>query len=124
MRSTGISVFTHLDQRYERLWLSELHRIARPGALLLLSVLGGTSVARAGLLDRVVSPSSIGFTDAGRNADIDAVTQGSEYYRNVFHLPAYVASVWGKYFEILSIEEAVIGNTQDLVVARKPLDRA
>src|SRR5262249_8265393 len=34
----GISVFTHLDRNYEARWLSELHRIARPGALLFLSV--------------------------------------------------------------------------------------
>jgi hypothetical protein len=77
---------------------------------------------RAGMADRVVpATDGTGFTDAGRNADIDLVTEASEYYRNVFHLPGYVTSVWGKYFEILSIEEAVIGNTQDLVVARKPL---
>ena len=87
----------------------------------LLSVLGGTAVAGPACSIAWCRQARIGFTDAGRNADIDAVTQGSEYYRNVFHLPAYVASVWGKYFEILSIEEAVIGNTQDLVVARKPL---
>ena len=118
----GISVFTHLDRHYEALWLAELRRIARPGALLLLSVLGGVSAVRGGMADRVVAPTDgAGFTDAGRNADIDLVTPASEYYRNVFHLPAYVTSVWGKYFEILSIEEAVIGNTQDLVVARKPL---
>jgi SAM-dependent methyltransferase len=118
----GISVFTHLDRHYEALWLAELHRIARPGALLLLSVLGGVSAVQGGMVDRVVPPTErAGFTDAGRNADIDLVTSASEYYRNVFHLPGYVTSVWGKYFEILSIEEAVIGNTQDLVVARKPL---
>jgi SAM-dependent methyltransferase len=118
----GISVFTHLDRHYEALWLAELYRIARPGALLLLSVLGGVSAVRAGMVDRIVPPTdSTGFTDAGRNADIDTVTHDSEYYRNVFHLPGYVTSVWGKYFEILSIEEAAIGNTQDLVVARKPL---
>ena len=52
--------------------------------------------ARAGLLDRVVShQAAIGFTDAGRNADIDAVTQGSEYYRNVFHLPRLCAQASG-----------------------------
>jgi SAM-dependent methyltransferase len=117
----GISVFTHLDRRYEALWLAELHRIARPGALLLLSVLGGVSAVRGGMAERAVAPTDrAGFTDAGRNADIDLVTEASDYYRNVFHLPGYITSVWGQYFEILSIEEAVIGNTQDLVVARKP----
>ena len=117
----GISVFTHLNQQYEKLWLAELHRIAKPGALLLLSVLGGLSAAHAGLLEYVLSPEfSDGFVDIGRNSDIDIVTQGSTYYRNVFHQPGYITKVWGEYFEILSIEEGIIGNRQDLVVARKP----
>ena len=117
----GISVFTHLDRHYEKLWLAELHRIARPGALLLLTVLGGVAAARENLLEQVMaSGQGDGFVDFGRNSDIDIVTEGSDYYRNVFHQPGYIARVWGQYFEILSIEEGIIGNNQDLVVARKP----
>jgi SAM-dependent methyltransferase len=116
----GISVFTHLDQQYEKLWLAELHRIAKPGALLLLSVLGGLSAGHAGMVEYILSPEfSEGFVDIGRNSDIDIVTKGSGYYRNVFHQPGYIAKVWGEYFEILSIEEGIVGNRQDLVVARK-----
>jgi SAM-dependent methyltransferase len=118
----GVSVFTHLNQQYEKLWLAELHRIAKPGALLLLSVLGGLSAGHAGLLEYVLSPEfADGFVDIGRNSDIDIVTKGSTYYRNVFHQPGYITKIWGEYFEILSIEEGIIGNRQDLVVARKPL---
>lgn len=116
----GISVFTHLNQQYEKLWLAELHRIAKPGALLLLSVLSGLSAGHAGLIEHVLSPEfSGGFLDIGRNSDIDIVTKGSPYYRNVFHQPGYISKVWGEYFEILSIEEGIIGNRQDLVVARR-----
>jgi SAM-dependent methyltransferase len=115
----GISVFTHLDRHYESLWLAELHRIAKPGALLFLSVLGRTAAARDNLLEQVMSGDADGFLDFGRNPGIDAVTQGSAYYRNVFHQPDYITKTWGKYFEILSIEEGIVGNYQDLVVARK-----
>lgn len=115
----GISVFTHLSQHHEALWLAELHRIAKPGALLFLSVLGSVAAARDNLLEQVTSDAE-GFVDVGRNPGIDAVTQGSDYYRNVFHQPDYIARVWGKYFEILAIEEGIVGNYQDLVVARKP----
>ena len=31
------SVFTHLDERYQDLWLTELQRITSPGAILLLT---------------------------------------------------------------------------------------
>ena len=114
----GISVFTHLTQEYETLWLAELHRIARPGALLFLSVLGNVAAARENLLEQIVSDEE-GFVDLGRNPGIDAVTQGSDYYRNVFHRRDYISRAWGKYFEILSIAEGIVGNYQDLVVARK-----
>jgi len=118
----GISVFTHLDRHYEKLWLAELHRIAKPGALLLLSVHGALAAARGGFLEHILSPEfAEGFADVGRSSDIDAVTHGSTYYRNVFHQPDYIRKVWGEYFEILAIEEAIVGNYQDLVVARKPL---
>ena len=37
------SVFTHLDERMQDLWLGELQRVTRPGALLLLTVEGTSS---------------------------------------------------------------------------------
>ena len=116
----GISVFTHLDRHYEALWLAELHRIAKPGALLFLSVLGNVAAAHDNLLEEIASD-AYGFIDVGRNPGIDAVTQGSAYYRNVFHQPGYIKRVWGRHFEILSIEQGIVGNYQDLVVARKRL---
>ena len=118
----GLSVFTHLTKEYEKAWLAELHRIARPGALILMSVHGGLMAASSGMLEHIASSQfAEGFADIGRNPDIDAVTRGSAYYRNVFHQPDYIAKVWGQYFEILAIEEGVIDNLHDLVVARKPL---
>jgi SAM-dependent methyltransferase len=117
----GISIFTHLDRQYEAAWLKELHRIAKPGAILLLSVLGGAASVASGVVERVFSPESAGgFVNLGRNRDIDSVTNASTYYRNVFHPPGYIAKNWGPYFEILSIEEGIVENMQDLVVARKP----
>ena len=101
-----------------RCGLAELHRIAKPGALLFLSVLGSVAAARENLLEQVVSDVD-GFADLGRNPGIDAVTQGSDYYRNVLHQPGHIARVWGQCFEILAIEEGIVGNYQDLVVARK-----
>lgn len=116
----GISVFTHLDRHYEALWLKELHRIARPGALLMVSVHGALAAARSGFLEHVLaSEFAEGFADVGRSSDIDSVTHGSAYYRNVFHQPDYIAKVWGEYFEIVAIEKGIVGNYQDLVVARK-----
>lgn len=116
----GISVFTHLDRHYERLWLAELARIARPGALLMLSTHGRLAAARSGFLEHLLAGEfADGFADVGRSSDIDAVTHGSTYYRNVFHQHDYISKVWGDSFEILGIEEGIVGNYQDLVVMRK-----
>jgi cyclopropane fatty-acyl-phospholipid synthase-like methyltransferase len=117
----GISVFTHLTQQAEKQWLTELHRITKPGGLILMSVHGDLRAAQDGLLEHILSPAfASGFVDIGRNSDIDSVTKGSDYYRNVFHRADYIRKVWGQYFEILAIEEGIIGNAHDLVVARKP----
>jgi SAM-dependent methyltransferase len=118
----GISVFTHLTQQAEKQWLTELHRIAKPGGLILMSVHGDLRAAQDGLLEHILAPEFAGgFVDLGRNSDIDSVTKGSDYYRNVFHRPDYIRKTWGQYFEILAIEEGIIGNAHDLVVARKPV---
>lgn len=116
----GLSVFTHLTRDYEQAWLAELRRITRPGGIIMMSVHGGLIAARSGMMEHIASSGfADGFADIGRNSDIDAVTKGSTYYRNVFHQSDYIAKVWGRYFEILSIEEGVIDNLQDLVVGRK-----
>jgi cyclopropane fatty-acyl-phospholipid synthase-like methyltransferase len=36
----GISVFTHLNDSYQRAWIPELHRMLRPGGLLLMTFFG------------------------------------------------------------------------------------
>lgn len=116
----GLSVFTHLSREHEAAFLKELHRIAKPGALLMLSIHGGLAAAYSGMMEHVYSGEfADGFVDIGRNPDIDAVTGGSGYYRNIFHVGDYISKVWGQHFEILSIEEGIIDNRQDLVVARK-----
>ena len=42
----AISVFTHLDEGMQNAWLGELHRIAKPGAILILTVLGDGIVGK------------------------------------------------------------------------------
>jgi ubiquinone/menaquinone biosynthesis C-methylase UbiE len=34
------SVVTHLDEKYQDAWLAELHRVTKPGGILLLTVSG------------------------------------------------------------------------------------
>lgn len=42
----AISVFTHMTSELSQAWMAELHRVLRPGALLLFSVLGESNLDR------------------------------------------------------------------------------
>jgi SAM-dependent methyltransferase len=113
----GISVCTHLDEANQVRWLQELARVVKPGGILILTVLSAVAAVRSGLLNTVASlDRSKGFFDAGRNPDLDDFIEDKEYYRNVFHTHGYLCDVWQEYFDIIAIEEGVIGNHQDAVV--------
>ena len=109
----AISVFTHLPEDMQMAWLAELSRIAKPGALLLLSVHApdllpvGNSVAAAEMDEQ-------GFSYVHNQA-----TDGlPEFYRTAFHAESYVRNQWGKLFQIEAVIRHGIADFQDLVVAR------
>lgn len=98
----AISVFTHLDEDYQFRWLEELRRIAKPGAVLLLTV------------------------DSSRVGEKNFVFQRSyeeglfpAWYQNAFHSKDYVFEKWGKYFEVLGYFPRTLNDLQDVVVLRK-----
>ena len=116
----GISIFTHLREADQFYWLDELARIARPRALLLVTVHGNTTVGRAQLPAAWMAElERTGFLDAGHNPDLDGYTSDHGYYRNTFHTEAYIRERWTAHFEILRIVPGAIGNNQDVVVMRK-----
>ena len=116
---TGLSVLTHLREDYQWLWLSELQRITRPGALVFLSVQGPTQFAYnrfpPALYRRLQEE---GFIDLSRDPALDAVIPDPDYYRAAMHSRRYIRERWGAYFEILAIEDAIAG-LQDFVVMRR-----
>jgi len=113
----AISVFTHLDEAHQFAWLSELQRVARPGAVLLLTVHGS---AESRNLPRAVREQieREGFfylptyADHGRFPD---------WYQNAYHSEAYVRKTFSKYFKVLDYQrEAICG--QDLVLVERTAD--
>jgi SAM-dependent methyltransferase len=97
----AISVFTHLDERLQFLWLAELKRIARPGAILILTVHGTEDAAK--------------FEFVKNDAWSDFFP---DYYHTTFHGQSYIAENWGRYFTVLDYQVHAIGQ-QDAVVLRK-----
>ena len=115
----GLSVFTHLDEATQFAWLSELRRVAMPGALLLLSVHGNTSVCRSNVsLEWLDQWRRRGMDDSCKDPTLSAVINNEEYYRATYHTKAYVQERWAAYFEVVTIIEGFLSNNQDLVILR------
>ncbi|MGH8095519.1 MAG: class I SAM-dependent methyltransferase [Chthoniobacterales bacterium] len=114
----GISVMTHLDEDTQILWLKELQRIARSGAILALSVIGER-------LRKTNMPPSLKrqFDDNGFVAfvppysDMLSAFSHQGYYKEAYHTVDYIAETWGRYFEVLEYVET---KHQDIVILRAP----
>jgi SAM-dependent methyltransferase len=114
----GVSVFTHLREPVAEEWLKELKRIARPGAMLLVTVQGSAVMALAG------APGSIarnvrrnGILVTGDNTQLRIADDSEAYYVDVFHSVEYIRARWSKHFNVLGVLPGV-GLHQDLVVLR------
>lgn len=116
----GISVFSHLTERDHIEWLYELHRIARPGAILLMSILSEASVSRASFPPALVEEWHASGFIAHSNQDLKGYIEDESYYVNTCITEDYIRRQWSRFFNLLEIIPAYIGNQQDLVVMRKP----
>jgi SAM-dependent methyltransferase len=119
----GISVFTHLDEDFQRVWLRELQRVARPGATLILTVHGEYTI---GMLDpsyqdEVHERGFMFITGPKGRFKLDGLP---DFYQTTFHTREYVYNEWSTYFDIVDYIERGINNHQDAVLLRKPFNRS
>jgi SAM-dependent methyltransferase len=119
----GLSVFTHFRPAIEALWLAELRRVAAPGAILLMTIHGRTTVDFAHL-DAGASQALLkliewqGIVFSGRNDQLDGHANHQNEYVNVYHSERYIHRTWGRHFEIVELLRGYIF-THDLVIMRK-----
>jgi SAM-dependent methyltransferase len=119
----GISVFTHLDEDFQHVWLRELQRVARPGATLILTVHGEYALRAIQALDRSYRDEFhergfMFFTLSKGRFKLDGFP---DFYQATFHAKEYVYNEWSSYFDIVEYVERGIGGYQDAVVLRKPV---
>lgn len=113
----GISVMTHLDEETQLLWLEELKRIARPGGIVALSVIGQNLRSERMPASLAQEFSKNGFASFVPDYS-NSLTEFSHenYYKEAYHSPDYIVSRWGRYF---SVAEYVETKHQDIVILRK-----
>jgi SAM-dependent methyltransferase len=119
------SVFTHLDERHQDLWLRELRRITRQDALLLVSVQGEATWTRT-----CADAQAAGYDTTAWRTELaqrgvlfisnDAFVGSThpDFYHSTLHTPWYVFDHWSEHFEVAAY--IVDGAwAQDLVVLRR-----
>lgn len=108
----GYSVFTHLDEEYQDAWLAELHRVTRPGAILLLTV----NLDRSWAYSAAHSPDVYEEHMRLLRAQIDAAgilyDKGDDwgehfpdFYHTTWHTLPYVREHWSRWFAVEAIAE-------------------
>jgi SAM-dependent methyltransferase len=124
------SVFTHLPEDRQDQWLAELRRIARPGAILLLTVHSGPQLQSALDALAVAGGDAAGAAAAlARDGilffDQDGYIGSShpDFYRTTFHAPWYLFEHWQRFFEIRAYLP-LGADTQDMVVLERRADGA
>lgn len=124
------SVFTHLDERHQDLWLAELQRVTRPGAFLLLTVEGQSSWSRTCGASEQAGESSQRWRDELESRGIlfipDDQFLGSthpDFYHSTVHAPWYIFEHWTRFFDLAAyLPDGSL--SQDLVVMRRRPDGA
>lgn len=114
----AISVFSHLDEAFQNAWLAELERVARPGAILILTVHGESLAGSLAPSERnTLHAKGILFCKgATGRLKLDGLP---DFYQSTFHTRAYIESEWSRYFDIIGYVEGAIDGYQDAVLLRK-----
>jgi len=112
----SISVFTHLPEPMQFLWLAELKRILKPGGIFIATIRHEHSFP----LDQPAARTQ--WQQEGFYYLKGHHTPGlPKYYQAAFHTQAYLQTHWSQYFNLLSIQPRAINNHQDAVICEKPV---
>jgi SAM-dependent methyltransferase len=120
------SVFTHIDEHYQDLWLAELQRIVSPDGLLVLSVHGEHAFQRS---EQQLEEGSRLRHEWRAQLEANGILYiaadsyvGSafpDFYHTTFHAPWYVFEHWSRWFDVLAYLPRSSLDFQDQVVLRR-----
>jgi SAM-dependent methyltransferase len=120
------SVFTHIDERMQDLWLAEIRRVLKSGAVALLSVHGPFAFGLSEHAARFEGDAGAVWRRELESKGILYVMSdeyvGSSfpsYYHTTFHAPWYVFEHWSQWFSVRAyLSQADLG-FQDIVLLQR-----
>jgi SAM-dependent methyltransferase len=120
------SVFTHIDERMQDLWLVELRRVLVPGGIALLSVHGTRAFGITEHAARFEDDASSVWRSERERAGILFITSdeyvGSSFpsfHHTTIHAPWYVFEHWAEWFDVSAyLSHADLG-FQDIVLLQR-----
>jgi SAM-dependent methyltransferase len=128
----GVSVFSHLDEKSQKLYLAELARVSTNNAYLFLTIHGERAMERATKEDRIykmlevpeidLQNAAMGMREGKHNFIIQKnghLTSETYRYGITFISSNYINRVWGEFFDVVDIVSGAIHDFQDIVVCRK-----
>ena len=138
----SVSVFTHLSEKAQFNWLTDLKRVLRPGGIALLTTLGQYAAqltdktsttkrrdinepeifSKALLEQKFLFYVPKSYHQLNKFINPDSVTD-EEMYGIAWHSQEYLTNNWSQYFEILNIIPGCIDSSQDLVILRKSSEK-
>ena len=113
-----ISLFTHLDERLQFLWLAELRRVLAPRGLLIATI-HGTFGQRFLPADERRQLEQTGFYFQTGQTGAMKLDGLPDYYQAAYHTEDYIRRKWSQGFDVAAFKERGMNNDQDLVVLRK-----
>jgi ubiquinone/menaquinone biosynthesis C-methylase UbiE len=111
----AISVFTHLNEEHQFLWLDELRRILKPNGILIVT-LHGEKLRKYLPYDVKSKLDTNGFLYL-KTANLGHIFP--DWYQNAYHTQNYVMSKYENYFKILYYIPGGMKNSQDAVILQK-----
>lgn len=110
----SISIFTHLPEDMQRVWLQELARIIKPGGYGIFTTHGENHFVHLTESERgQLAKTGFHYSDLGSTEGLP------EFYKASFQTREYITREWAKYFEVVAVYEKGMCQNQDAVLVRK-----